>query len=169
MEAVLLVHWGEGNDVIHITLTKEPSMSDIEPRPIPGAIAPSPPSALSSGDLIRRVAADLTPFQAVRVGKKISKHRMRAAVELARLEDETVLAESRVIAQAKVEDLKEQAELLLHKKRMECVTEAALAHEEASRTIDMFVKDEATHAMFKDALRGVSARYANGVGRRSNC
>jgi cell division septum initiation protein DivIVA len=141
-------------------------MPDIEPRPIPPTIAVARSSAASSSDLIRRVAADLTPFQAVRVGKKIARRRMKTAVELARIEDETLLAEARIIAEAKVKVTQEQAERLLHGERADCLAEAALKHEETSRIIDL-VQDEVAHTIFKDALKGTSSRYVSGVVQRS--
>lgn len=140
--------------------------ADIEPRPIPSTIEPTRPRVLSSSDLLRRAAADLTPFQAVRAGRQIGRDRMKTVVELASIENETALGQARVAAKAKVQSTIEQAERLLHVERMECLEDVAIRHEEASRIIDL-VKDEPAHTMFKDALRVASARYAGGVIRRS--
>lgn len=140
-------------------------MPDIEPRPIPPTIA-TRSSTASSGDLIQRVAADLTPWQAVRAGKKIARRRMKTAVELARIEDETLVAQARVIAKAKVEDLEEEAELRLHKKRMASIAEAAMDHEDASEIVGL-IKDEAAHGLFSAALKRTSRCYVNGVAQRS--
>ncbi len=141
-------------------------MSDLTPRPINPTLEPAQPRALASNDLIRRAASDLTPFQSVRVGRTIQRGRMRTAVQLAKIEDETILGEAVAIAKAKVRSTEEQAERLLHAERMECLGQAALAHEKASRIIDL-IKDEAAHALFKDALKGASVQYANGVIGRS--
>lgn len=139
-------------------------MTDIEPRPIPPTIT-TREGALASSDLMRRIASDLTPFQSYRAGQKIARHRMKTAVELARIEDETILAEARVVARAKVQALTEQAERLLHAERLDNLAQAALSHEEASRLMDL-VKDEGAHNVFMDALNGVSARYTSGVVKR---
>lgn len=139
-------------------------MTDIEPRPIPPTI-PTRPDALAGSELMRRVASDLTPFQSYRAGQKIARGRMKTAIELARIEDETIICEARVVARAKVQSLTEHAERLLHAERLDSLTQAALNHEEASRLVDL-VKDEAAHTLFKDALKGASTRYANGVIKR---
>jgi hypothetical protein len=141
-------------------------MTDIEPRAIPAAIQTSQPRALASNELMRRIAADLTPFQSYRVGQKIAHGRMKTAVELARIEDQTIVAEAGIVARAKVQSLTEQAERLLHAERLDALTDSALKHEEASRIVDL-IKDEAAHRLFKDALNGASARYASGVMQRS--
>jgi F0F1-type ATP synthase membrane subunit b/b' len=141
-------------------------MPDIESRPIPSSFEPARSRGLASSDLMRRIASDLTPFQAVRAGLQIGRGRMKTAVELARIEDETILAEARVVARAKVQSITEQAERLLHAERLDCLAESALKHEETSRLVDL-VKDEAAHTLFKDALNGASARYASGVVQRS--
>ena len=140
-------------------------MTNIEPRPIPPTIT-TRPDGMASSELMRRIATDLTPFQAYRAGQKIARGRMKTAVELARVEDETILAEARVVARAKVQSLTEQAESLLHAERVDYLAQAALQHEEANRIIDL-VKSEQIHGLFKDALKGVSARYASGVINRS--
>lgn len=142
-------------------------MPELEPGPLQGALEPAQPRALTSSDLIRRVASDLTPYQAMRVGRTIARRRMKTAVALARLEDETLEAEARVIAGAKVRSTEEQAERLLHAERADCLTQAALRHEEASRLIDL-VQDEVAHDLFKGALKGASAQYVSGVVRRSS-
>jgi hypothetical protein len=141
-------------------------MTDIEPRPIKRSLESPQHRDLSSSDLIRAVAADLTPYQAVRVGKKMARQRMRTAVELARIEDETLLGEAGLIARAKVRATEERAERLLHAERMDRVAEAALKHEEASRLVDL-VQDEAAHGIFRDGLKAVSTRYVGGVTRRA--
>lgn len=141
-------------------------MPDIEPRPIPSSLEPAQTRGLATNDLMRRIATDLTPFQAYVVGRQIGRGRMKTAVELARIEDETILAEARVVARAKVQSITEQAERLLHAERLDCLAASALKHEETSRIIDL-LQDEPAHSLFKDALKGVSARYASGVIRRS--
>jgi hypothetical protein len=147
-------------------LDRKEAMTDLEPRPIPSSLEPAQNHALATNDLMRRIATDLTPFQAYRVGQKIARDRMKTAVELAKLEDETILAEARVVARAKVQSITEQAERLLHAERLDALADSALKHEETSRVVDL-VKDEPAHTLFKDALRGASARYASGVIRRS--
>jgi hypothetical protein len=139
-------------------------MTDIEPRPIESGFESV--QARTGGDLMRRVAADLTPFQAVRVGQRIARRRMKTAVELASIEDETILAEARVIAQTKLRATVEQAERLLHGVRLDCLAGSALAHEEASRIVDL-VRDEPAHSVFRDALKAASVRYGAGVVRRA--
>src|ERR1700694_2519245 len=141
-------------------------MTDIEPRPIQPALEPVQSRVLNGSDLIRRVAADLTPFQAYRTSQRIARQRMKTAVELAQIEDETILAEARVSGRTKVRATEEQAEALLHGTRMECLADSALRHEGASRLIDL-VQDEAAHTIFKDALKASSARYGQGVARRT--
>jgi hypothetical protein len=140
-------------------------MTDIEPRPIPDVVA-SQPRALASNDLMRRVATDLTPFQAYRVGQKIGRGRMKTAVELARIEDETIVAEARIVARAKVQSMTEQAERLLHAERLDALADSALKHEEASRVVGL-IRDEAAHSLFQEALKGASSRYVSGVIQRS--
>lgn len=141
-------------------------MTDPEPRPIAASLEPAQPRTLASSDLMRRIACDLTPFQTVVVGRRIARGRMKTAVELARIEDETILAEARVVARAKVQSITEQAERLLHAERLDCLADSALKHEETSRIVGL-VQDEAAHRLFKDALTGASSRYASGVIRRS--
>lgn len=140
--------------------------TEMEPRPIPPTIEPARPRALASSDILRRMATDLTPFQSVMVARKIARGRMKAIVEHAGIENDTSLAEARVISRTKVQSTTEQAERLLHAERMECLEDVAIRHEEASRMIDL-VKDEVAHTIFKDALRDASARYVSGVVRRS--
>ncbi|MFZ1154048.1 MAG: hypothetical protein WAN93_04000 [Solirubrobacteraceae bacterium] len=140
-------------------------MTDIEPRSIPDVVS-SQPRALASNELMRRIATDLTPFQAYRVGQKIGRGRMKTAVELARIEDETILAEARVVARAKVQSMTEQAERLLHTERLDALADSALKHEETSRVVDL-VRDETAHRLFQDALKGASSRYVGGVIQRS--
>jgi hypothetical protein len=141
-------------------------MKRTEPRPIDTALEPVQSHSLNTNDLMARIASDLTPFQAHRAGQAVARHRMRTAVALARLEDETILAEAQVVAEAKVRSTREQAERLLHAERLDCLAESALKHEEASRLIDL-VKDEEAHSLFKDALKGASWRYSTAVIRRS--
>jgi hypothetical protein len=141
-------------------------MPDPEPRSIPSSLEPAQTRGLATNELMRRIATDLTPFQAVRAGLQIGRGRMKTAVELARIEDRAVLAEAEAVARAKVRSTQEQIERLLHAERLDCLAESALKHEEASRIIDL-VKDEVAHTLFKDALNGASARYASGVVRRS--
>ncbi len=140
-------------------------MPDIEPRPIPPTIA-ARSSALNSGELMQRVATDLTSWQALRAAKKIGEHRKKTAIELARIEDEALVAQAREIAKAKVEDLEEEVERRLHKKRMASIAEAAMDHEDASEIVGL-VKDEAAHGLFNAALKRASRGYLNGVARRA--
>jgi hypothetical protein len=139
---------------------------DIEPRPIDPSLEPAQRRALNGSDLLRRAASDLTPFQLYRAGQKISRQRMKTTVALAELEDDTLLAEARAIAQGKVRSTEEQVERLLHAERVEAIAQAALAHEAAQRVVDL-VQDEAAHSIFKDGLKAVSSRYVSGVARRS--
>jgi hypothetical protein len=141
-------------------------MTDLEPRPINPGLQHAEPRGLDSSDLIRRVAADITPWGAVRVGRKIAKGRMKTAVELARIEDQAVLDQARIVARAKVEALTERAESLLQAERVDYLAQGALQHEEASRLIDL-VQDEVAHSLFKEALKSASARYAGGVIKRT--
>ena len=141
-------------------------MTEIEPRPIDSSLEPVQPRALTGNDLIRRVATDLTPFQAVRVGRKIARSRMGTAVELARIEDKTILAEARVIARGKVRTTEEQVEALVHAERLDCLARTALRHEETSRLVDL-VSDEDAHSIFKAALKAASTQYVAGVSRRT--
>ncbi len=141
-------------------------MSDIEPGSIPSSLEPPQSRGLTMSGLIGRVATDLTPFQTYVVGRQISRGRMGTVVRLAKIEDRAILAEAEAVARAKVRSTEEQIERLLHAERLDCLAESALKHEETSRIIDL-VKDEVAHTLFKDALKGVSARYASGVVRRS--
>lgn len=141
-------------------------MSSIEPRRVNPSLEPTQTRTLSSNDLISRVASDLTPYQSVRVSKKIQRERMKTCVELARIENDTLLTEAEIIAKAKIRSTMEQAERLLHAERSEIIADAAIQHEGASRTVDL-VKDEAAHRLFKVALDGASSRYLSGVVKRA--
>jgi hypothetical protein len=141
-------------------------MTHIEPGPIQGSLEPTHPRTLNSSSLIRQAAADMTSVQAVLVGRKIAKQRAKAVVELAKIEDECLLARARVIAQAQVRSTVEQTERLLHAERVDCLESAFVKHEGTSRVIEL-ARDEAGHNIFKEGLTGVSARYVNGVVSRS--
>ncbi|HEX3910185.1 MAG TPA: hypothetical protein VHW67_05730 [Solirubrobacteraceae bacterium] len=141
-------------------------MSDITPRSIDPGPHTGPTRALTTGDLISKMVADLTPLQSSRVTRAIQRERMRTATTLARIEGETLVAEASIIADAKVRSTQEAVEAILHRERMDALAQAALDHEEASRIIDL-VREEAAHTLFKDALKGASLRYGSGVIRRS--
>jgi hypothetical protein len=141
-------------------------MTDLSPRSLDPGLEAGPTRALSTGDLIARVAADLSPVQSGRVTRRIQRVRMRAAVELAEVERQVLVAEARTIGEAKVRSTEQQVERLLHAERMECLADGALRYEEASRIIGL-VKTEAGHSIFMDGLNGASVRYVNSVIRRS--
>jgi hypothetical protein len=141
-------------------------MSDIAPRSIDPAPQAGPTRALTTGDLISKMVADLTPLQSARVIRTVQRERMRTATTLARIEGETLVCEARIIADAKVRSTQEQVERLLHAERMDAIAQAALDHEEASRIIDL-LKNEPAHTLFQETLKGASLRYGSGVIRRS--
>jgi hypothetical protein len=137
-------------------------MPDLTPRPIDSGLEPTQPRVISTGDLIARIAGDLTPVQSLRISRKIQRSRMKTCVELARIQDETMLAQTRVIARAKVRSTVEQTEGLLNDERMDLVAKGAVKYEETSRMTSL-VTDEGAHALFAEGLKGVSARYINEV------
>ena len=141
-------------------------MTDLEPGPVSNPLEPVQPRALTSSEMIRDVAAGLSPTAAMRVSRKIARRRAKTVLALARLEEETLEAEARLIARAKVQSTEEAIERMLHAERADCLTQAALKHEESSRLVDL-VQDEVAHDLFKGALKGASARYVAGVVRRS--
>lgn len=141
-------------------------MSDLTPRPINPGVEPTQTRILSSNDLIRRVASDLTPYQSVRVSRKIQRERAKTCVDLAKIENATMIAEAEIIARGKVRSTMEHVERLLQGERSEIIADAAIQHEGASRAIDL-VKDQAAHQLFKDALDGASSRYLSGVVKRA--
>ena len=141
-------------------------MPDIMPRSVESNPRGSVQRPMSTGDLITCISDGLSPMQAGRVGRAVQRERMRTALTLATVERETLVNEARKVAAAKVRSTEEQIELLLHREKLDALAQAALDHEEASRVLSL-VKDEGVHALFQEALKGASMRYATGVVRRS--
>lgn len=137
----------------------------IEPHTNNHVAPPEPDDGPSTGVLMQRVGASLTPWQQHRVGAKIARRRERVVRELARIEDETMLAEATVIGRGAVKASTERVEMALHGERQRCVAQAAHVHQETMVAVSRLCED--SRAIFGNAVNAVSLRYAQGVEQRA--
>lgn len=134
-------------------------------KPVVEVLEPIEQTAVTS--IIRRAEAlaGLSPWERQKLEWRVRRQRGELILQLAEIEAQTVVAESVVMAQGRVEQAKERAAVETFRERLRCLNESGHLRDDALAATSQL--SEESREVVAGAIQRVTGAYMTGVERRA--